>query len=106
MTNNQAEGSWSEIKAKIKTKWSKFSDQDLESFKGNLQLVKVRIQKVYGYTKDQVEREFNEFRDSIQKPASPTADSRPSSGLQSKSPFDKDDEQSNPASSADSGRTL
>ena len=60
------QNSWSDIKAKIASKWSKFSDAELESFRNNLDKVSAQIQKTYGMAKDQAEKEYNDFKSSLQ----------------------------------------
>ncbi len=65
MNTTILQGSWTEIKGKIKTQWAKFNDDDLEEIKGNLDQLAGKIQKVYGYGKEQAENEFNDFKKSI-----------------------------------------
>jgi uncharacterized protein YjbJ (UPF0337 family) len=65
MNTSMLMGSWNEIKGKIKTQWAKLNDDDLEELKGNLDQLAGKIQKVYGYGKEQAEIEFNEFKKSI-----------------------------------------
>lgn len=54
-------GSWNELKGKAIKKWGKLSDDDFVGFKGNLLELKGKVQKLYGYTKEQVEKEFAEL---------------------------------------------
>jgi uncharacterized protein YjbJ (UPF0337 family) len=61
---------WIELKAKIKTRWNKFSDQDLESVKDKMDAISGQVQKVYGMSKEQADREFQEFKTSL-KPQTP-----------------------------------
>lgn len=58
-------GSWSDTKAKIKMKWNKLSDKDVEDFKKGLGQIPARLQSVYGYSKDVADREFKEFQQSL-----------------------------------------
>ena len=71
MNTNTVHNNWSDIKAKIKTKWSKFSENELESFKGNLDKVSAQIQKTYGVAKEQAEKEFGEFKKTLQSMKTP-----------------------------------
>jgi len=57
---------WTEIRTKIKTKWDKFADADLDGFKGNMHLIPEKIQKTYGIAKDKAELEYNEFKKTIE----------------------------------------
>jgi len=60
------EKNWPELKAKIKAKWSKMSDSDIEGFRTDLSLISEKIQKTYGFTKENADRQFKEFEASIQ----------------------------------------
>jgi uncharacterized protein YjbJ (UPF0337 family) len=39
MNNSILQGNWNEIKGKIKSKWGKLTDDDIETFKGNLEQI-------------------------------------------------------------------
>ncbi len=67
MNQNQIQGAWKEIKGAIRTKFAKFTDDDIESFKGNLGQIAGRLQKVYGYAQERAEQEYNELKSSISK---------------------------------------
>jgi uncharacterized protein YjbJ (UPF0337 family) len=56
---------WKEIKSKIKTKWQKLGDSDIEKFKDNMHLVSAKVQNVYGISKDKAEQEYAEFKKTI-----------------------------------------
>ncbi len=55
------QGSLTELKGKAMKQWSKLTDNDFTEFKGNVQELKGKIQKIYGYTKEQIEDEFAKF---------------------------------------------
>lgn len=61
MSANTNKQDWSTVKGKIKSKWGKFSDADIESFKDNMPLISDKIQKIYGITKDKADVEYAEF---------------------------------------------
>jgi uncharacterized protein YjbJ (UPF0337 family) len=65
MNNNTVQGNWTEIKGKIKAKWGKISDDEIESLKGNLTQLSGKIQTAYGYAKDRAEKEFTEFQNTL-----------------------------------------
>lgn len=66
MTTDKATTEWSELKGKIKTKWSKLIDTDIDGFKGNLDLISAKIQKAYGYTKDVADQEYKDFKKGLE----------------------------------------
>jgi uncharacterized protein YjbJ (UPF0337 family) len=65
MNTSMLKGNWTEIKGKIKTQWAKLNDDHIEELQGNLNQLAGKIQQVYGYGKDQAEKEFNEFKNTI-----------------------------------------
>lgn len=65
MENNMDLGKWSETKTKIKSKWPKLNDNDIEASKKQLDLIVTKIQMAYGYNKDTAQKEFDEFKKSL-----------------------------------------
>lgn len=55
-------GNWNELKGKIRQKWSKLTDDEVDSIKGNLQELTGKIQRAYGMAKEKAEQEFEEFK--------------------------------------------
>lgn len=66
MSTNSAQKNWPEVKGKIKAKWGKFADSDIDSFKDNMNLIAAKVEKVYGITKDKAEQEYKDFTKSIE----------------------------------------
>jgi len=54
-------GQWKEIQGEVKSKWGKLTDDDLTQAQGDYEKLVGSIQKRYGYTREQVDREFNDF---------------------------------------------
>lgn len=55
-------GSWEEIKGKMKKTWGRLTDDDIEQIKGNQQEIYGKLQKHYGYTKEQIEKSLQDFQ--------------------------------------------
>ena len=53
------EGNWKQLKGKIRQKWGKFTDSDLETIAGKKDQLLGRLQKDYGLAKDQAEKELD-----------------------------------------------
>jgi uncharacterized protein YjbJ (UPF0337 family) len=66
MNTDIAQGSWTEIKGKIKSKWAKFTDHDIDELKGNLEMISGKIQKTYGFAKDKADQEFSDFKKTLE----------------------------------------
>lgn len=65
MSINTIQNGWSDTRAKIKSKWNKFSESELDSFRDNLDKVPMQIQKTYGSSKEQSEKELSDFKISL-----------------------------------------
>ncbi len=61
-------GKWKEIKGGVKQKWGKLTDDDLTQIEGHEDKLLGLLQKRYGYSKDQAEKEYNEFISRYGKP--------------------------------------
>lgn len=60
---------WDSIKTKIKHKWKKFEDKDIESMKENLDMLSDKLQGIYSYPKSRADKEMKEFKTTLeQKP--------------------------------------
>ncbi len=58
---------WNETKAKIKSRFGKLTDENIESLKGSIDQLAGKLQHVYGYAKEQADREVANFKGSTLK---------------------------------------
>jgi uncharacterized protein YjbJ (UPF0337 family) len=56
---NRLEGNWKQIRGKVKEKWGKLTDDDLEVINGNREQLEGKIQERYGFAKDQVHKDID-----------------------------------------------
>jgi uncharacterized protein YjbJ (UPF0337 family) len=61
MNRDQVEGNWTEIKGKIKKKWGKLTDDELAQSEGKRDELIGRIQKHYGDTRENIEKQYDEL---------------------------------------------
>jgi len=61
MNWDQVEGKWKQYSGKVREKWGKLTDSDLEMIKGQRQQLVGKIQERYGIAKQDAERQVNEF---------------------------------------------
>lgn len=61
MNNDIVQGKWKQIKGDVKQFFGKLTDDDLARAEGNQDKLVGVLQERYGYTKEQAEREWNEF---------------------------------------------
>ena len=61
MNRDQMEGKWNQLAGQARERWGKLTDDDMQQLKGNSQQLAGKIQERYGYTKEQADRELEEW---------------------------------------------
>lgn len=64
MNEERISGNWKQFKGKVKEKWGKLSNDDLDVVEGKREQLAGRIQERYGYDKEQAEKEMKNWEDS------------------------------------------
>ena len=59
MNTDIFEGKWKQLKGKVKSRWGKLTDDDLDV--GHSQYLAGKLQERYGLTKEKAEEEIAEF---------------------------------------------
>ena len=65
MNWDRVQGNWKEFKGKVKQKWGKLTNDDLDVVEGKRQELAGRLQRRYGYAKDQAEKEIDTWLKNI-----------------------------------------
>lgn len=60
MNKDTLRSRWNEIKGRLKAKWAKLTDDDLDYAEGRFDEIKGRLQNLYGYSKERVEKEVED----------------------------------------------
>jgi uncharacterized protein YjbJ (UPF0337 family) len=61
MNSDRMQGQWKQLKGKIKTKWGKLTDDDLDVISGQKDQLVGRIQERYGIQKDEAQRQVDDW---------------------------------------------
>jgi uncharacterized protein YjbJ (UPF0337 family) len=64
MNEDQIKGNWMQFKGKVKEKWGKLTDSDLDVIQGKRDQLVGKPQERYGIAKQEAEKQFKEFLDS------------------------------------------
>lgn len=56
---------WKNLKEKIRAKFEKLSDSDIESLNGHMERLQAKVQKAYAYTKEKSEQECKSFNETL-----------------------------------------
>lgn len=61
MNWNQVEGDWKQFKGKVKERWGKLTDDELDTINGKKEHLLGKIQERYGIAKNEVEEQLKKF---------------------------------------------
>ena len=59
MNRDQMAGRWNVLKGKIREKWGKLTEDELDQIEGQREQLIGRIQKLYGDSREDIERELD-----------------------------------------------
>ena len=65
MNWDRVQGNWKQFSGKVKEKWGDLTDDDLTQINGNREQLEGRIQARYGYAKDQVKKEVDDWANNL-----------------------------------------
>lgn len=61
MNKDIFKGKWKEMQAQVKTQWNKLTDGDVNEIEGSYDELLGRLQKAYGYKKEEAEHAITQF---------------------------------------------
>ncbi len=61
MNWDRVQGNWTEFRGKVRERWGKLTDDDLDVIAGKREQLLGTLQQRYGMAKDELEREVKEF---------------------------------------------
>jgi len=61
MNWDRIEGSWKQFSGKVKEQWGKLTDDDITQINGSREQLEGKIQARYGYAKDQVRKDVDDW---------------------------------------------
>jgi len=65
MNEDRIAGQWKQLAGKIKEKWGKLTDDDLDVIEGKRTELAGRLQERYGYAKDEADKNIDTWLSSI-----------------------------------------
>jgi uncharacterized protein YjbJ (UPF0337 family) len=68
MNEDKIEGQWKQLRGKLKTRWGKLTDDDLDVAEGNADYLTGKIQERYGIAKDEAREQLRVFERDIDRP--------------------------------------
>ena len=61
MNWDRIEGNWKQFSGKVKEKWGQLTDDDMTTINGRREQLEGKLQDRYGYSKDQVRKEIDDW---------------------------------------------
>jgi|SRR5688572_29245196 uncharacterized protein YjbJ (UPF0337 family) len=61
VNRNEMEGSWKQLKGKVREKWGKLTDDDLETIQGRSERFVGKLQERYGQSQADAERDLDNW---------------------------------------------
>lgn len=65
MNENELKGNWQIVKGRVREKWGKLTDQDLDVIAGKRDQLVGRLRERYGHAEGESERLVKEFDDEV-----------------------------------------
>jgi len=62
MDNDRIAGNWKQIKGKVKEKWGKLTDDDLDVVDGRVEQLVGKLQERYGLAKDAARKQYDGWK--------------------------------------------
>lgn len=63
MNWDRIEGDWKQLKGNIKVRWGKLTDDQLDVINGKRDVLAGKIQEAYGISKEEAEKQLNEWQE-------------------------------------------
>ncbi len=73
MNEDRLKGKWNQLKGKVRERWGKLTDDDIDVVQGRTEQLSGKLQERYGIAKDEAQRQIDDF---VRKHESPTATGR------------------------------
>ncbi|HXE66889.1 MAG TPA: CsbD family protein [Rhodanobacteraceae bacterium] len=61
MNEDRIKGQWRQLNGKLKSRWGKLTDDDLQVADGNAEYLAGKLQERYGIAKDEAAKQVREF---------------------------------------------
>ncbi len=62
---DQIAGSWKQVQGQVRKQWGKLTDDDMEQIRGQRDILAGRIQQRYGITKEEANKQIDQWADRL-----------------------------------------
>jgi uncharacterized protein YjbJ (UPF0337 family) len=78
MNWDRIEGNWKQFRGNVREKWGKLTDDQLDVIAGKRDQLAGKLQEAYGYSKDEADRQIEDWESALPDDASNSYRGRPS----------------------------
>jgi uncharacterized protein YjbJ (UPF0337 family) len=71
MNEDTFKGQWTQLKGKIRERWGKLTDDDVDQIQGRSEQLMGKIQERYGIARDEAKRQLDSWFNDYGSPATP-----------------------------------
>ncbi len=61
MNKDQIQGNWKQLKGRVKERWGRLTDDDVDLVEGRFEQLAGKIQERYGKSREEAQKEIEEF---------------------------------------------
>jgi len=65
MNGERIKGQWKQLNGKLKSRWGKLTDDDLQVADGNAEYLAGKLQERYGIARDEATKQVREFENNV-----------------------------------------
>jgi len=65
MNGDRIKGQWKQLNGKLKSRWGKLTDDDLQVADGNAEYLAGKLQERYGLARDEATKQVREFENNV-----------------------------------------
>jgi uncharacterized protein YjbJ (UPF0337 family) len=65
MNEDKLKGQWKQLHGKLKSRWGKLTDDDIEVANGNAEYLVGKLQERYGIAKDEAMKQLRDFNSGL-----------------------------------------
>jgi uncharacterized protein YjbJ (UPF0337 family) len=66
MNWDRIQDNWSQVRGRIKERWARLTDDEVDQIQGQWERLAGRLQEKYGVARDEAERQINDFSRTIE----------------------------------------
>lgn len=67
MNSKTTESNWAELKTKIRARWGRINEDEVDAIRSDLRRLMEKLQEAYGISEERAKQQYEEFRASLKE---------------------------------------